>query len=108
MGLLDGILGQLGDGAGNVAIEAIANKFGIDPQLAETAVAALTQAHPQPADTVSTAAQQTGIDPSVLSGIVEQLGGDGVLGQLAEQAAQNPQLISSIIGAAGSFLGSKN
>ena len=53
MGLLDGILGQLGS---NAAIDAIASKVGIPPELAEKAVAALGKAHPEPGNTIDSAA----------------------------------------------------
>jgi hypothetical protein len=49
MGLLDGILGQ----AGNIDIAGIAGKLGVDPAMAEKAVAALGQAHPEPGDTIA-------------------------------------------------------
>lgn len=102
MGLLDGILGQLGGGAAggmqNMAIDAIAEKFGIPPALAETAVAALAKAHPEPGDTVATAAQQTGIDAGVMGQIAEQLGGEGGLSQIAGALQNNPQIMSTITG----------
>ena len=44
MGMLDGILGQLG---GQVDIAAIAQQVGVDPAMAEKAVAALTPARKQ-------------------------------------------------------------
>lgn len=102
MGLLDGILGQLGGGAGggmeNMAIDAIAAKFGIPPALAESAVAALAKAQPEPGDTVTTAAQQTGIDPSVMGQIADHLGGEGGLSQIAGALQNNPQIMSTITG----------
>ena len=49
MGLLDGILGQLGGAAGG--IEALAEKVGIPKEMAEQAVAALGQSHAEPGDT---------------------------------------------------------
>lgn len=64
MSILDGILGQLGS---NVDIANLASKVDLDPALAEKAVAALGAAHPQPGDTVATAASQTGIDKETLS-----------------------------------------
>ena len=88
MGILDGILGSLGGGGMTQMIEeqvasAVAAKMGIDPAMAQTAIGALTQAHPQPGDTVDTAAAQTGISPDILSQIMGHLGGEGALGQLA-------------------------
>ena len=88
MGILDGILGQV---AGNLDIGAIAQQAGIDPALAEKAVAALGQAHPEPGSTVEAAAAKTGLDVGTLTGIVEQLGGEGALGQLSVLLKDNPQ-----------------
>ncbi len=95
MGLLDGVLGQLG---GNVAIDAIAAKVGIPAEMAEKAVAALGQAHAEPGDTVESAAQQTGIDAGTLNQIVEHIGGEGGLGQIAGALQNNPQILSSLTG----------
>lgn len=91
MDLLDGILGQM---AGNVDIAAIAGKVGIDPAMAEQAVAALGKAHPEPGNTLETAAASTGLDAGVLGQIVQQLGGEGALGQLSGLLKDNPQAAS--------------
>jgi hypothetical protein len=50
---------------------------------------------------VETAAANTGIDPSVLSGIAEHLGGEGALGQIAQHLSDNPQMLQSVLGAFG-------
>ncbi|MCW1403637.1 hypothetical protein OKA06_15480 [Novosphingobium sp. MW5] len=81
MGMLDGILGQLG---GNVDIGGIAAKYGIPAELAEKAVAALGQSHAEPGDTIEGAAAKTGLDTGVLGQIAGQLGGEGGLGQLSD------------------------
>ena len=88
MGLLDGILGQV---AGNLDVGAIARQVGIDPALAEKAVAALGKAHPEPGSTIDAAAARTGLDAGTLGQIVEQLGGKGALGQISDQLRSNPQ-----------------
>ena len=88
MGLLDGILGQVGD---KLDISSIADKLGIDPKLAEKAVAALGQAHPEPGDTIETASAKTGLDAGTLNQIVEQIGGEGALGQVSEKIKDHPQ-----------------
>ena len=88
MSILDGILGQLGS---NVDIANLASKVGLDPALVEKAVAALGAAHPQPGDTVATAASQTGIDSGTLSQIVDQIGGDGALAKVSQLINENPQ-----------------
>ncbi len=88
MGLLDGVLGQLG---GNLDIGGIAGKLGIDPAMAEKAVAALGQSHPEPGDTIAGAAAKTGLDTGTLGAIVEQLGGESALGKINDALKDNPQ-----------------
>jgi ATP phosphoribosyltransferase regulatory subunit HisZ len=88
MGILDGILGQLG---GNIDVSNMAAKVGIDPSLAEKAIAALGQAHQEPGDTVATAAAKTGLDSGILSQIVEHIGGEGSLSQFASLLKEHPQ-----------------
>ena len=80
MGIFDSIAGKLGEHAdvGNLAA-----KLGIDPAVAEQAITALAKAHQGSDDTVATAAAETGIDRSVLSKIVEQIGGEGSLSEFA-------------------------
>ncbi len=95
MSLLDSVLGQLG---GNVDIAAIAQKVGIDPSLAQTAVAALGQAHPQDGDTVETAAAASGIDADTLNQVAGALGGSEGLGKVATMLQENPQILSTITG----------
>lgn len=80
MGLLDGLLGQV---AGNVDIQNLAQKIGLSPEQVESAVQALGIAHPEPGDTVTSAAQSTGLSPDILNQIVEQIGGEGALGRFA-------------------------
>lgn len=79
MGIFDGIVQSLEQ----QAAAAVAQKMGIDPSLAQVAIGALTQNHPQPGDTIQQSAQQTGIAPDVLSQIVGQIGGESGLGALA-------------------------
>lgn len=78
MGILDGLMGQI---EGSAAAE-IAAKMGIDPSIAQTALAALAQAHPQPGDTVEAAAASSGLSPDLLNTVVGHLGGEGGLGAL--------------------------
>jgi len=80
MGLLDGLLSQV---TGNVDIQNLASKVGLDPTQVEQAVTALAQAHPQPGDTVDQAAQTTGLSSEVLQQIVGHIGGEGALGRFA-------------------------
>ncbi|NCU11653.1 MAG: hypothetical protein GXC70_05755 [Sphingomonadaceae bacterium] len=91
MGLLDGILDQLGS---NIDIGSIAQQVGIDPALAEKAVAALGQSHAEPGDTLAGAAARTGLDVGQLGQIAQQLGGEGGLAQIASALQDNPQAAS--------------
>lgn len=88
MSIFDGILGQAGS---NVDIANLAAKVGIDTALAEKAVAALGAAHPQPGDTVTTAAATTGIESSTLTQIVDHIGGEGALTKFNELLQNHPQ-----------------
>jgi hypothetical protein len=81
MSILDGIMKQVAGSPDTVA--SLAEQVGIDPSMAEKAIAALTQSHPEEGDTVELAAQKTGFDMSALSGIVSQLGGENALGDIA-------------------------
>ena len=81
MSILDSIMQQVAGSPDNVA--SLAQQMGIDPAMAEKAVAALTQSHPEDGDTIELAAQKTGFDMSALSGIVSSLGGEGALGAIA-------------------------
>lgn len=92
MGIFDSILGSVG----GTDLENLAAKVGLDPATAEKAVAALGAAHPQPGDTVKTAAAQTGLDASVLSQIVNHIGGEGSLGHYAQIVENNPQIMSQV------------
>lgn len=80
MGMLDGLLGQLG---GNVDIENLATKVGLTPEQAEQAVHALGMAHPEPGDTAEVAAQQTGLPTDTMQQIIGHIGGEGSLAQFA-------------------------
>lgn len=80
MGLLDGLLSQVTE---NVDVANLAAKVGISPEQAEQAIAALGAAHPEPGDTVETAAAQTGLSSDVLQQIVGHIGGEGSLASFA-------------------------
>jgi hypothetical protein len=98
MSLLDGILGELSN---NPTIDNLAAKVGLTPEQVEQAIAALGQAHAQPGDTVTTAAQQTGLPQDKLSEIVGHIGGEGALGQFASLLQQDG---GGIMGTVGKFL----
>jgi len=97
MSLLDGILGQLSN---NPTVDNLAAKVGLSPQEVEQAVAALGQAHFAESDTVTIAAQQTGLPMDKLQEIVGHIGGEGALGQFASLLQQD--------GAGGMLGGLKN
>ena len=94
MSILDGIMQQVAGSPDTVA--ALAEKVGLDPALAEKAVAALGASHEQDGDTVELAAQKTGLDAGALSGIMEQLGGEGALGGIA-QGMKGDSNLSSVM-----------
>ena len=95
MSLLNGILSQVSD---NATVQNLAAKVGLTPEQVEQAVAALGQAHPQPGDTVATAAEQTGLPQDKLQEIVGHIGGEGALGRFASLLQED--------GAGGGVLGS--
>ena len=80
MSLFDGILNQVSD---NASVQNLATKVGLSPEQVEQAVAALGQAHSAPGDTVTTAAEQTGLPTDKLQEIVGHIGGEGALGRFA-------------------------
>jgi hypothetical protein len=94
MGIFDSILGQLGEHAdvGNLA-----SKLGIEPAMAEKAIAALGQSHGEPGDTIAGAAAKTGLDAGTLNSIVQQIGGEGSLGKYAQMLQDNP-IASGLLG----------
>jgi hypothetical protein len=95
MSIFNSILGSVG----GTDIENLAAKVGIDPAMAEKAVAALGAAHVQPGDTVKTAAAHTGLDASIMSQIVGHIGGEGSLGEYARMVQDNPQILSGLTSA---------
>jgi len=88
MSMFDSILSQI---PGNVDIANLATKVGLDPAMAEKAVAALGQAHAAPGDTVETAAAQTGLDAGVLQQVIGHIGGEGSLAEFSRMLHDHPQ-----------------
>ena len=86
MSLLNGLLNQVSDTA---TVQNLAAKVGLSPEQVEQAVAALGQAHASEGDTVSTAAQQTGLPEDKLNEIVGHIGGEGALGRFASLLEQD-------------------
>ena len=106
MGLFDSILGQV---SGNPTVTNMAEKLGIDPEMAAKAVAALGEGHQAEGDTVDLAAAKTGMDKDTLNRIVEQIGGEGSLSKFASMldADGDGNPLDDIAGMAGKFFGKK-
>jgi len=80
MGILDGLLGQLGE---NSDVANLASKVGLSPEHVEAAVQALAKFHPMDVDTAEGAAAETGLAVDKLQEIVGHIGGEGALGRYA-------------------------
>lgn len=89
MSILDEVLKGIGGAPDDVVN--LAEKVGISPAMAERAIAALGQSHQMQGDTVELAAAQTGLDASVLTNIVDQIGGEGSLTNFASMLENHPQ-----------------
>ena len=98
MSFLNGILNQVSD---NATVENLAAKVGLSPDQVEQAVAALGQAHASEGDTVTTAAEQTGLPQDKLQEIVGHIGGEGALGRFASLLQQDQ---GGIIGSISKFI----
>ena len=95
MSILDGILKNIGGAPDDVAN--LAAKVGIDPKMAEKAIATLGQTHQMQGDTVELAAAKTGLDAGTLSQIVEQIGGEGSLTEFAGAIKNDPGSFMNIL-----------
>lgn len=93
MGLFDGILGQVSQHAD---VANLATKLGLDPTVAEKAIAALGIAHQQEGDTAELASVRTGLDVGTLRQVIEQIGGEGSLTQFAGALAADPGKVASL------------
>ena len=98
MSFLNGILNQVSD---NATVENLATKVGLSPDQVEQAIAALGQAHTSEGDTVTTAAEQTGLPQDKLQEIVGHIGGEGALGQFASLLQQDQ---GGIMGSISKFI----
>lgn len=107
MSLLDGILKNIGGAPDDVVN--LAAKVGIDPAMAEKAIAALGQTHQMEGDTVELASAKTGLDAGVLNQIVEQIGGEGSLTQFASMIDRDGDgnIIDDITDIASGLFGKK-
>ena len=95
MSMLDGILKNIAGSPDDVAN--LAAKVGIDPKMAEKAIAALGQGHQMEGNTVDYAAAKTGLDAGTLSNIVTQIGGEGSLTEFANAIKNDPSSLMGIL-----------
>ncbi|MCB2088584.1 MAG: hypothetical protein R3E18_09630 [Sphingomonadaceae bacterium] len=95
MSIFDSILKQVAGAPDDVTN--LASKLGIDPAMAEKAIAALGQSHQMEGDTVELAAAKTGLDAGTLSSIVEQIGGEGSLTSFADAIKNDPSSIAKLL-----------
>lgn len=95
MSIFDSILGQI---SSNVDVKNLAEKVGLDPSTAESAIAALAAGHQSKGDTIETAAANSGVDSGVLQQIVGHIGGEGALASFASALGQNPDALGKVTG----------
>ncbi|KPP88800.1 hypothetical protein [Erythrobacter sp. HL-111] len=95
MSVLDGILKNITGAPDDVAN--LASKVGIDPALAEKAIAVLGQTHQMDGDTVELASARTGLDTGVLSQIVAAVGGEGSLSEFARMVQEDPSSLVDLL-----------
>ena len=104
MGLLDGILGQIG---GSDQVAGLASKLGLSAEQVQSAMAALGKAHAEPGDTVEAASASTGLPTDKLNELVAGMGGEGALGKISglidRDGDGNP--LNDLAGIAGKLFG---
>ena len=93
MSILDGIIGKVTEHAD---VKNLAAKVGMDPAQVEGAVASLAKAHTKDGDTVTLAAEKTGIDSGKLTEIVNSIGGEGSLARFNEILVADEGLIGKL------------
>lgn len=105
MSILDGILKNIGGAPDDVVN--LAKQIGIDPGMVETAIGALGKTHQMDGDTVTLAAEKTGLSPDILNQVVAAIGGEGSLTHFASMLDRdgdgNP--LDDIMGMAKGLLG---
>jgi hypothetical protein len=97
MGILDGLLNQLGE---NADVANLAAKVGLSPEHVEMAVKALAKFHPMEVDTAEGAAAETGLPVDKLQEIIGHIGGEGALGRYASilQGGNIGDIASNLMG----------
>jgi hypothetical protein len=105
MSIMDGILKNIGGAPDDVVN--LAKQVGLDPAMVETAIGTLGKTHQMDGDTVTLAAEKTGLSPDVLNQIVSAIGGEGSLGNFASMLDRdgdgNP--INDVLGMAKGLFG---
>ena len=104
MGMFDNLLSEMTEHAD---VANLAQKVGLDPSMVEGAVAALAHSHTQAGDTAEGAAAATGLPLDKIQEIITHIGGEGLLGRYAQMVTDNPDVMKTISGIAGSFFGNK-
>lgn len=94
MGLFDSIIGQVSN---HPDIANLAAKVGLDQATVEKAIAALGVAHQQSGDTLQAASNATGLDTGMLGQIMQHLGGEGSLTQIAALVGKDPSAIMKLL-----------
>jgi hypothetical protein len=107
MGMLDGLLGQVG---GNIDIANLASKIGLSEEQIQQGMAALGQAHHEPGDTIEAAAGATGLPTDKLQEIVGAIGGEGSLGRFADMLKGGGEggMLGGLAGMASGLFGNKS
>jgi hypothetical protein len=105
MSILDGILKNIGGAPDDVAN--LAKQVGIDPNMVELAISVLGKTHQMDGDTVTLAAEKTGLSPEILGQVVAAIGGEGSLAHFASilDFDKDGSPIDDIMGMASGLLG---
>ena len=106
MGMLDSLLQQVG---GPDKVSELAAKVGLSENQVAMGMKALGQSHSEPGDTAEVAAQKSGIPHNKMQDMLNQIGGEGMLGKISgfldQDGDGNP--LNDITGMAGKFFGKK-
>ena len=102
MGLLDGLIGQLGQ---HVDVDNLAAKVGLSPEHVQQAIGQLAHFHTQAGDTAEGAAAATGLPLDKIQEIVGHIGGEGSLAKYADMLQEQGGVLGQIGDLAEGFLG---